>query len=387
VSRLVRDADDPRLLAGWDDLANGAGTFYTSAAWLAYSDRGAAARSRYYVGEQDGRPVAALSAHWNPDDAEEYLAAAALGVAAGPTLTLGGRRAYRSAVLARDDGAAHLPDLVARAVADAPATDGRWWWPYLTSADAATVLDAARGAGVDCHPHLVSVEATLDVVPGDDLVGQVDALSTRQRRTNARRELRAFDESGLTVRVADLGAEHDALGPLLANVQRKYGHGADDAAMRGALRRQAESLGAHATTLVCEDEAGDPVGFALLYRWGDELALRVVGFDYERLRGASEYGQLTCWAVVRHARDRGVRRIHMGIDSYEAKARRGARLGPLWAVTNLGPQSPERRTAVLAGLGDLPRHESATLHADVRAAYSRLVTPGAEHTEDLEETA
>ena len=89
------------------------------------------------------------------------------------------------------------------------------------------------------------------------------------------------------------------LGPLLAAVQQKYGHRQSAGELGARLRRQGEHLASRAVVFACFD--GDVIiGFALAYQWAGELALRAVGFDYERLSGADEYAQLAVHAPLRY---------------------------------------------------------------------------------------
>ncbi len=90
-----------------------------------------------------------------------------------------------------------------------------------------------------------------------------------------------------------------------------------------------------------------PFGFCLYYVWGDTLFLRWGGLDYPRLVGAAEYFNVMYYSQVALAPELGVRWIHAGIKSPDAKALRGAELRPLWLV-DLAEDSPlaQERDAV-----------------------------------------
>jgi hypothetical protein len=352
------DALVPAGIPGWDGLAAGR-PFYVSAGWLGFADTDGVARSRYLgLTAGDGRLVAALSAHRAAEEIDPgYVAARALDLpAAGEVLTLGGRRGFLSGVLV--DPAAP-PGGLARLIRHATAGSA-WWWPYLTTADAALVT----GAGV----HLVGADCVVDVV-GASVEDHVAALPTRQRRTNFRRERQRFRASGLEIRRIGLRDNATRLGALLAAVQRKYGHRQTADEMAARLHRQAEHLGERAVVFGCFD--GDAiVGFSLAYRWGATLALRVVGFDYARLRDAGEYAQLAVHAPLGHCYAHGLRQLHLGTGSYEAKCRRGARVRPLWAVTSFpggGRESAGRVAGRIAA--SLPAHEAAAFTAETAGAW------------------
>src|SRR5215471_4982510 len=340
------DAGTPHEVPGWDQLASGR-SFYVAADWLRFTDTDRVARSQYLGLCIDGRLAAALSSHWAPGDVDAgYIAARTLELQSGApsigngVLTFGGRRGFLSGVLVtpgtgRSAAAGHLAELIRHATGTACGHGTAWWWPYLVSSDVDIViaarsrLDSTAGPGV----HLIGADCVIDVV-GTTVDDHVAALTTRQRRTNFRREEKRFTDSGLEIRQVSLPEYWRHLGPLLAAVQRKYGHRQSAGEMSARLRHQGEHLGSRAVVFACF--GGDViVGFALAYQWGDELALRVVGFDYERLPGADEYAQLTVHAPLRYCYSHGLRRLHLGIASYEAKCRRGARPRPLWAVTSL----------------------------------------------------
>jgi hypothetical protein len=163
-----------------------------------------------------------------------------------------------------------------------------WWWPYLISPDVDVVMAAGSRLGSTADPgvHLVGADCVIDVV-GTTVDDHVAALPTQQRRTNFRREERRFIDSGLEIRRVGLPEYWPRMGPLLAAVQQKYGHQQSADEFRARLRRQGEHLASRAVVFACFDD-DIIVGFALAYQWGDELALRAVGFDYERLLGADE---------------------------------------------------------------------------------------------------
>lgn len=382
------DAATPHEVPGWDQLAWGR-SFYVAADWLRFADTDRVARSQYLGLAVGGRLVAALSCHRAPDEVDAgYVAARTLELPSGApatsngVLTFGGRRGFLSGVLVapgieRSAAASHLAELIRHATGTARAQGAAWWWPYLTSPDADVVMAAGRRLGGVAAPgvHLVGADCVIDVA-GTTVDDHVAALPTRQRRTNFRREERRFLDSGLEIRQVSLPGYWSQLGPLLAAVQHKYGHRqpADDFSAR--LRRQAEHLAARAVVFACFDHDAI-IGFALAYRWGGELALRVVGFDYERLPGADEYAQLAVHAPLRYCYQHGLRRLHLGTESYEAKCRRGARPRPLWAVTSLpGPDPGSLARTVRRIAASMPAHESGSFTAQVEQSQRRWAAFG-----------
>ena len=114
------------------------------------------------------------------------------------------------------------------------------------------------------------------------------------------------------------------------------------------------------------------IGFALVNQWGDELALRALGFDYERLLGVDEYAQLAMHAPLRHCYEQGLHRLNLGIESDEAKIRRGARPRPVWAVTSLpGADSDGLARTVGRLTASMPAAETESFTTQVAQSWQR----------------
>ena len=380
----LHEAATPHEIPGWDHLAAGR-SFYVAADWLRFADTDRLARSQYLGLSDGGRLVAALSCHWAPAEIDAaYVAARSLELPSeAPSVgdsapTLGGRRGFLSGVLIAPDtenssAAENIAELIRRTK-----SASKWWWPYLLSADVDVVIAAGSklGGPADLGVYLLAADCVIDVV-GETVNDHVVALPTRQRRTNFRREEKRFADSGLEIRRVSLDEHWPRLGSLLAAVQQKYGHNQSASEMGTRLRRQWEHLGSRALVFACFD--GDViVGFALAYQWGVELVLRAVGFDYGKLRGADEYAQLAVHAPLRYCYSRGLRRLHLGTASHEAKCRRGARLRPLWAVTSFpGPDPGSFARRVNRITASMPAHESELFAKQVEQSWRRWTALGA----------
>lgn len=227
--------------------------------------------------------------------------------------------------------------------------EGRWRWPQLTSNDVDVVLAAARRLGGRPGIQFIGADCVIDLA-GTAIDDHVAALPTRQRRISFRREERRFADSGLEIRRVDLAEVQDGSQEPSARLRR-------EAALPGAV------------VFACFD--GDLiVGFSVAVERGSELALRIVDFDRERLSGAGGYAQLAVHAPLRWCYQRGLRRLQLGAESYQAKCRRGARPRPLWAVTS-GP-SPDAGTftsSVRRIAAALPARESAPFAAQAEQAW------------------
>lgn len=342
---------------GWDQWNAIATSFYTSPSWLAFVDSDRNSESSYRLARGDGGE-SALVCHWNPAEQRgEYRYQDVLGGDGTPVL-LGGRRGFHAPLIAsgRPD-IATLTELVTDAVEEYPGSRGRWWWPYLPDRDCEPVIEAARAAG-HAGLHLLGASCALEITV-DSIDAFIEQLAPKQRRTNARRERRAFAESGLRLRPMPLDEVVEYGAPLLGQVQRKYGHDMDDRYLRTFLDRQRQHLAASAAPYGIYD-SDRLIGFSLGYVNKDEFAVRLVGMDYERLTGAAEYAHLLVYAPVQYCIDNGMTTVHFGKGSYEAKCRRGATATPVWAVAAGDPATAgfhsTAAASVEAGLPQRERH-------------------------------
>ena len=318
--------------AEWDALAGDAG-FFVSHAWLRFVESQVPAE--YVVATAAGRVVAALPlyrvAH-EPNAWYDPRRLAALVGADEPVVLAGSRAGYRSTLL--DAGAAGLAAALEEALSSAA---GPLVFPFLTSpALAALAAVAPVTAALD------TVEAELE-----DCGDGFDAYLARLgggRRNKVRRERRAFRESGLRVGVRRLDECGRELAPLLANVQRRYEQPADPAVLASLLEAESAALAGQSVVFTGEDAEGIVAAF-LVYRSGSVLHGRLAGFAYERLPGAFEYFNLGVYEPVAYLAEHGLRSLHLGVGSWQAKAFRGATIRPLWtALVRAQPTgSPELR--------------------------------------------
>jgi hypothetical protein len=360
-------AGDDRLggltAAAWDGLAGP--HLFSTAAWLKLCALHGGAQPGAAVSFTGGEPTAAvpyaaLTAppfplyRWNELLAQRELPALAPGgLLVGPSHGYGTHLLVRPGVDRTSAVAQLVEQLRDRARGAGPTSAGRACVAmYVTTSDAQALL----AAGVSAPPVLLEADAWLELAPG----GWDAWLQTlpSKRRTNVRREAGRFEEAGYTVMHLPLTECYERLPALAGATQAKYGHGADVAVWRELLQMHIAAMGPAARVALCERGGGEPVGFCLYYVRGETLYLRWAGFDYDRLAGAAEYFNLLYYSQIRLAAGLGVRWIHAGIKSLEAKALRGCELRPLWLV-DLAEDSP------------LARHRDA-VHAHNARAYERL---------------
>ncbi|WP_030840354.1 GNAT family N-acetyltransferase [Streptomyces hygroscopicus] len=151
------------------------------------------------------------------------------------------------------------------------------------------------------------------------------------RRQRVRRELRRFRESGRVVTELPLPEVVKEIAPLSSALMQKYGHTAyDEERAVATFDRQSRFLGDKSSVLLCK-ENGKAVGFLLRYRQHDTLYARAAGFDYS-VPNADDYYNLMFYHQIAAGVGRSVSSIHLGINTYEAKMRRGAQPTPLYSV-------------------------------------------------------
>jgi hypothetical protein len=350
-------------VAGWDEAA-AQYTFYACSAWLRFVDSDLNAQPGY---ARNGDTL--LIAHANPGETHaDYSAGKVLQADVGERLILGGRRGYLSGLCGDVE---RLRSLIEQAMAHAQLDVGAWWWPYLPTSDVVSMLDAGLVSPNDVH--LLTLDCIIDIV-GSDINEFIDSLPEKQRRTNARRERRKFDESGLKLRILRLSEMYESGAPLLGQIQQKYGNELTPQYLEyltNFLRRQATHLDDQAVVFGAYS-ADDLVGFSVGYVFGDEMTIRIAGLDYPNLRAANEYAQLTVHAPLEYCLAHGLRRLHLGTESYEAKCRRGAQARALWAVAPGVVQRAAAREETQARLSAaLPQYEASALREELLRILDR----------------
>jgi predicted N-acyltransferase len=234
---------------------------------------------------------------------------------------------------------------------------------YVPTSDARALL----AAGVDAQPVLLEADATFEL-PAGGWDAWLATLASK-RRIGVKREVRRFEEAGYEVVRRPLSDCVEQIPPLAGSTQARYGADAPTDLWRRLLGLHIAAMGSAAQVALCMRPGDDhAVGFALYYVRGETLYLRWAGFDYDRLAGAAEYFNLLYYGHVALAPQIGVRRIHAGIKTTEAKALRGARLRPLWLV-DIAEDSllardravvREHNAAVVERLRSDPRTRAAT---------------------------
>lgn len=326
--------------ARWDEMAGD--RFYSTAFWLRLCTFEGGIRSGgVHVDLPDGGraavPVIDVGDDPHPN-CEWGTMLADRGLPSPPAhgLMVGQLRGYLAHLLATPDAD---PVTVAGTLLDAlRATAETSVGLYLTTPD---VL-ALRAAGLRSEPVVLSADAWIEI-PEGGWEAYLSALSGH-RAQRIRREIRRFTEAGYRIEQRPLREAYEDVGRLTVHTMRRYGQPADVELFTEAFRKQGEWAGDIAQVLTCSYDDGPAVGCCLYYRHRDTVYLRAVGFDYDRLRGAAEYFNLTYYVP---AQIPGVRRLHAGIATPEGKALRGARLRPLWLV-DFSRDSVLERAAVRA---------------------------------------
>jgi hypothetical protein len=357
---------------GWDALLPDRDAFYESSAWLQFADADGEADARYAVNGDPRAPTTVLPLHLSHDETNlRYTPSRevrALASCEHVLATLGGRRGYRSGVLTQ--APEQLATMLDRSLDSFDVKPDGWWWPYLEADEVLQVVDTQNGRrrpGVA----LLNADCVLDV-PGRDFDDYLKALSTKRRYT-VRREMKRFAGSGLTVRRERLADCWERGGRLAANVQRKYGHDHPPELMAEVLKRQARWLDDLSVLFACYD-GSDMIAFSLAYRWRSELVVRLVGFDYARLRDSFEYSQVLFYAPLVFCYEEGLDRIHLGTAGLGAKILRGAQLRPLWAVYHCPCSASEQRPSSNLVLNGRANTLAQQLPHDEAAKFTRELT-------------
>ncbi|MEU1407869.1 GNAT family N-acetyltransferase [Streptomyces sp. NPDC005728] len=329
----------------WGSLERGE-SFYQSHSWLLWAEEDPAVRPVYVLAREPGGLIlGAVSAYvWSGalDSRSCWYDPLRLFVAPGasadkrrpawfPLLLIGSRAGYHSDLFtaAGLDGATR--EAVARALLRTchelarEAGAQSMALMYASEETARLAHRCARGA---TSPIPTSAEAVIPAGPHD--FGGYLSRFRRKRRNTIVREIEAFRAGGSTVREARLADCCDQVGPLMAELQRKYGHADGDAEMTAHLKSQASAMN-DISRVFLEVRDGEVVGFVLCYQWERTLQVRAAGFNY-RASAPFAYFNLAYYQPMRYALDHGLHAINLGVGAYQVKVSRGARLEPLWSV-------------------------------------------------------
>ncbi|RKT12296.1 hypothetical protein BX285_6266 [Streptomyces sp. 1114.5] len=322
--------------ADWAAVAAGAG-LYASHPWLSLVEQETPGRCRYLLAHDDTGLAGALPVYLTADEPNRYYHPGAVFRAAAPGpdggyCVAGGRSGYRTEVLLADrlteaGRRATVAALLDR-LAELAAAEGRShaYLLHLTERG----LRQVTGYAGDLTPVVgYSGDAWLPA-PGRDFEDYLAALSPTRRKTT-RKELRRYAAHGLSTVRADPARELDLIARFARLGNEKYGVEEDEAELRTRFERQYAALGDHGVLFVCR-RGPVPVGMALAYRWGDWLYLRASGFDHDAAAGAYPYFNVVIYEPLRYCYENGLRGLHLGSGSHDAKAARGARIGPLGSV-------------------------------------------------------
>lgn len=333
--------------AGWDELVGPEDCFQTPR-WLAVQERNSGTTMDFLVRRRAGRPAAALVTAWADDtvpwllarpdamleravgeedpEALERLRDTADGDPASllPSLVCGGRHLGRTRPLVAADG---LPEDVAALVEEAEELARQRGaatvcFPHVDERDTDLVA-LLRRRGYVSHPS--AHYAWLPVPPGgwDEFLADM----TVHRRRRVRLERRALEEAGIETRIERITPELvPRLGELDCNLLRKYGNPASPEHSAGLIGWIGEVMGDDAMVSVARKD-GVPIGFGMVLRsrarGREEWFGHRAGFDYEAQGKLPLYYDVLYYRVLEAAAQQGVKVLHAGIGSVEAKLARG----------------------------------------------------------------
>lgn len=329
---------------GWDRLT-GPEDFFLTTDWMRIIERTAGVPMRYLTAHRGATVTAGLAtaladhtAPWTlgrPDTllahcaAQDLPGAAALladvgpdpGAALLPALVCGGRHLGRTRLLlGPDGGSTEVHALVTRAEHLAAEHGARCvCFPYVDARD--TVLRAVLAERGYRH-HTSGAFAALPLPPGG-FDGYLATLSGHRAR-RVRAERRRLAAASVTTSVAPLRhRDVDRLAALETQLFAKYGL-TDWEPRRSAdlLHAVADALGDRALVSLARHD-GHVVGFGLVLAHRDQWFAHRAGFDYPRQGRLPVYYETLYYRLVEEASRHGVRAVHYGIGSTDAKRSRG----------------------------------------------------------------
>lgn len=198
---------------------------------------------------------------------------------------------------------------------------------YQTAA-ARPLLRSLSATGTVVVP--LSSACVLDVT-WPDFDGYLDGLGYK-RRTAIRRELRWLAERQVTVAVEPLDRAGDELLDLRCALVAKYGGTPRRAKEQRLLELVRTGFAPEETCLVTARVSGRLLSFMLFVREGDDWSAVLTGSDYRSPDTRFTYFATGFYHPAALAPAAGIRRIHYGFGSWQAKQLRGCRAEPVWAA-------------------------------------------------------
>jgi uncharacterized protein len=222
---------------------------------------------------------------------------------------------------------------------------------YLGREDA---VDVAAACGQQFGtPFLVAAQTEL-TGGWADFEGYLARLPS-SRRNKIRRERKQFEAAGITTRVLRGASELcEATARLQLALRARHGV----AGSIESIMRDYENLRSHVDhrvrVFLCEKD-GVPLGLSLALQDGDQLHVRLAGFDYSAVGSDFAYFNVVYYEPIEWGIAEGIRSYFFGTGTYRAKTVRGCRLEPLYAVVRWPSESradnaeqARRRAGVLA---------------------------------------
>lgn len=176
----------------------------------------------------------------------------------------------------------------------------------------------------------LSTSCVLDV-DWTDVDGYLSRFSYK-RRTAMRRELRWLAEHGVRIAEEDLGGAGPELVGLRCALVARYGGTPDPAKEERLVDQVRETFRPSELCLVTARADGRLVNFMLFVREGDDWSALLTGTDYDSDAARFAYFATGFYHPAALAPAAGIRRIHYGFGSWEAKRQRGCRSEPVWAA-------------------------------------------------------
>ncbi|MER5433729.1 GNAT family N-acetyltransferase [Streptomyces sp. NPDC002588] len=331
--------------AGWAALVGGE-DFFLTPDWMRVLQDSAGAWMGYLTATEDARLVAALAmvladrgspwalgrtdllirhcAREGMTGAGDVLAGFGDPDRLMPSMMCGGRHLGRTRLLLHPDATAQSAHRLVEQAERTAALHGcrSVCFPYVDASDRLQ-REVLRERGYTSH---VSGEFATLTLPGEGFMDYAMALPSRRSR-RVRAERRRIEASDAVIGLEPLDpAEVPRLAALETQLFAKYGMtGWDPRRSEAVLYAAAERLGDRALVSKAVLD-GRIVGFGLVLAHGGDWFAHRAGFDYAAQGALPLYYELLYYTLADHAGRHGVKTVHYGIGSTDAKVSRGCAL-------------------------------------------------------------
>jgi len=221
------------------------------------------------------------------------------------------------------------------------------------------------------RPALMNFDTVIEVP--ESFEAYLDGFTSHRRR-ELRRQIRRFADAGLRCTMEQSDACIVELAPVIAASEVRHGHASSPRSVATTLLRQRARLGSDFAIFAARDAGERLIAGAVAFTDADTVHVRICGIDPQVGPSAYAYFNVAYYAPIAHAVATGRRRVRLGLESFDAKLARGARLEARWGLLLGAGREPAARWR--SAVGDWNRERVGLMQQWASRAPSAMDAAG-----------